>query len=333
MNFEMICNVKKNEIVNRNLGKCSDKMHRLQEKKNGRLLKIISFFFLLTMAMSNIAAAATYYVDAVNGDDSGNGSSTNPWRTINKAKTSVYAGDVVNLRPGNYGSVIFTSTDRRGSSGNYITYQNDPDTVPYSAKFSRIFFSGNTNFYITVAGFDVQNNGTDDSCIKVENGSFVKIINCKTHGLAGGSGPSYANIFCRAADNVLIEDCEVYYGGDWAFAIQLESSDTITVRGCHVHDIVGSGIRTGGGENYIIENNIIHDQRPEWNGAVHGSGISIHSHNTTISGNIIKDIKESLKNLAKNKSKTGLEHLVSPFKLLSKKDKISGIFKKDTRNE
>ena len=37
----------------------------------------------------------------------------------------------------------------------------------------------------------------------------------------------------------------------------------------------------------IIENNIIHDQRPEWNGDVHGSGISIHSHNTTISGNII----------------------------------------------
>ncbi len=239
------------------------------------------------MVWTSGARAATYYVNPSTGNDSGSGSSSSPWRTINKAKTSVSAGDIVNLMPGNYGSVTFTSSDRRGTSGSYITYRNNPGSAPYSACFSRIFFSGSTNFYITIEGVDVENTGSDDSCFKVENGQYVRIINCKAHGRSGGAGPTYANIFTRGAKNVLIENCEIYYGGKNAHAVQLESSDTITVRGCHVHDIISSGLRTGGGQNYVLEYNIVHDQRADWNPSVHGSGISIHSHNTVIRGNII----------------------------------------------
>jgi len=246
-------------------------------------------FLAVIMLLPALAAAATYYVDPAAGNDNADGSAANPWRTIGKAKTSVSPGDIVNLLPGDYGSVTFgQSGDSYGSGWSApVTYRNNPASPPHSAKFSHVLFSGSRNFYIIVSGLDVTNTGSSDSCIKVEGGAQVRITDCKAHGNSGGAGPSYANIFTKNANNVLIEDCEVYYGGDWAFAVQLEGSDSVTVRACHVHDIVGSGIRTGGGQNYIIENNIIHDQRAEWNSDVHGSGISIHSHNTTISGNIV----------------------------------------------
>ena len=233
------------------------------------------------------ARAAAYYVNPADGNDSADGSSSSPWRTIDKAKSTVNPGDVVNLMPGSYGSVTFSSGDKCGAGSAYITYRNNPGSSPYSARFSRILFNGNTSFYIAVEGFDIENTGSDDACVKVEQGSCVKIIDCKAHGRAGGAGPLYANIFAHAADNILIEDCEIYYSGASAHGVQLESCDSITVRGCHVHDIISSGIRTGGGQNYTIEYNVVHDQRVDWNPSVHGSGISIHSHNTVIRGNII----------------------------------------------
>ncbi|MFC1676079.1 LamG-like jellyroll fold domain-containing protein [Planctomycetota bacterium] len=252
---------------------------------------VITLFllFLIITALTGISTAATYYINPINGNDSYSGSQTNPWRSLSKAKTTAVAGDTVNLLPGNYGSVIFGEPgDNYGTSWNQpIIFQNDPGSQPYSAKFSYIEFTGPRNFFIIVSGFDVENTGQNKACIATYDSSYVKIKNCKTHGQPQGVGPSYAIIFVKYSDNVIVEDCEVYYGGTWAFAIEMEDSDNITIRGCNVHDIIGSGIRTGGGQNYFIENNIIHDQREEWNSDVHGSGISIHSHNTTLRGNII----------------------------------------------
>ncbi|MCD6395549.1 MAG: right-handed parallel beta-helix repeat-containing protein [Planctomycetes bacterium] len=267
-------------------------------KKPGARLHLWPITLCLLMAVilatSAVTQAAVYYVDPAGGNDSAGGSASNPWRTINKAKSTVNAGDIVNLMPGNYGTATFTSNDRHGTSNNYITYRNNPGSTPYSARFSRIFFDGiyrdnvgNTNFYIAIEGFDVENT-SDDACIKVQYGSYVDIIDCKAHGRQGGSGPSYGNIFTRAAKHILIEGCEIYYsGGESGDAIQLESCDSIVVSKCHIHDTMSSGIQTGGGQNYVLEYNVIHDQRADWNPSVHGSGIAIHSHNTVIRGNII----------------------------------------------
>ncbi|MBE0534933.1 MAG: right-handed parallel beta-helix repeat-containing protein [Phycisphaerae bacterium] len=238
-------------------------------------------------AWTPAASAATYYVNPSTGNDSSSGSSSSPWKTINKAKSTVSAGDIVNLMPGSYGSVAFTSSDKRGTSSSYITYRNNPGSAAHSARFSRIFFSGSTSFYTTIEGVDVENTGSNDAAIKVEGGQHVRIINCKAHGRSGGAGPTWANIYIKSGRNVLVENCEVYYSGKSAHGIQMETSDTVTVRGCHVHDIISSGIRTSDGQNYVLEYNIVHDQRADWNPSVHGSGFSIHSHNTVIRGNII----------------------------------------------
>ncbi len=271
----------------------SNKMVRASLKSwTAHRLKLFTLclFLAINTSLPNSSFAKSYYIDPAAGSDTtGNGSLASPWKTINKAKSTAAPGDIVNLLPGSYGAVTFGQAgDTYGTSWTApITYQNNPTSTPYSAKFSNILFIGTHNFYTIISGVDVENTGTNDACIKTENAAYVKIINCKAHGQPQGIGPSYANIFTKNSQNILIENCEVYYGGTWAFAIQLEGSDTVTVRSCHVHDIISSGIRTGGGQNYIIEYNIIHDQRAEWNSSVHGSGIAIHSHDTTIRGNIV----------------------------------------------
>ena len=63
---------------------------------------------------------ATYYI-APNGNDSGNGSQSAPWRTVQKAANTVNAGDTVVLMDGTYteGSVNFS---RSGTAGKPIVF-------------------------------------------------------------------------------------------------------------------------------------------------------------------------------------------------------------------
>ena len=49
---------------------------------------------------------ATYFVDGNAGNDSGDGSTTRPWRTIGKAEAQVQPGDEVRLRSGTYREVV-----------------------------------------------------------------------------------------------------------------------------------------------------------------------------------------------------------------------------------
>ena len=87
-----------------------DNKRRALLRNNNTLQKkliILCLFLGINAALSSISQAATYYIDPARGSDSSNGSANAPWQSINKAKSTVSAGDVVNLLPGNYGSVTF----------------------------------------------------------------------------------------------------------------------------------------------------------------------------------------------------------------------------------
>lgn len=75
--------------------------------------------------ISLISSAATYYVSPTGSDASGNGSIGSPWFTLNKAWSSVTAGDIVYMRGGTY---YYTSaqnlTGKSGNSSNYINVWN-----------------------------------------------------------------------------------------------------------------------------------------------------------------------------------------------------------------
>ncbi len=78
-------------------------------------LLLISCLFLF----SNLAIAATYYLDAVRGNDSNPGTSAKPWKTINKAKSTIMEGDYVIVRNGSYGSYNEADVNRT----DWVTYQ------------------------------------------------------------------------------------------------------------------------------------------------------------------------------------------------------------------
>ena len=282
------------------IGKSQISKHTSLSIRNAHRLKllIICLLFIIQAALSCAASAATYYVNPVNGSDvTGSGSNANPWQTVGKAKSAVSAGDVVNLLPGNYGSVTFGEAgDSYGTSWDVpIIYRNNPDSPAYSAKFSRIVFKGKHSFYTTISGVEVMNTSSSNCiCIggfdaDLKDCTHVRIEDCKVHGSAGVSGPTNELVYVQSSNNILIEDCEVYDSGSLCWGVNVQDSEYVTVRGCHIHDIARSALRTGGGRYYTFEYNHIHTQRPDWGNDPHGSGISIHSHGTTIRGNIVHD--------------------------------------------
>jgi hypothetical protein len=255
-------------------------MHR-----KGLLFLLIGFpAVMLTAPVPSIAHAATYFVDPSSGNDTADGSAEHPWRTIARTQRDLTRGDIIILMPADYGDVVFTPA-KKGENGDYATYRSAP-AKHGRAVFSHIAFR-NADMHIAIEGCEIENTGTHDSCIQVENASAVRIVACKIHGQLNAAGPTHANVVVRNSKNVLIDRCEIYCSGPSAHGVQMEGSNAVTVRGCHVHDIVSSGIRTHGGEDYTIEHNIVHDQQADWNPSVHGSGISVRSHGTTLRSNII----------------------------------------------
>jgi hypothetical protein len=89
------------------------------------IMTMISAMFITLSPVKVSAIAATYYVDAVNGNDTtGNGSSGSPWKTISKAAGIMVAGDTCKIRTGTYRETVTPANS--GSPGNDITFM--PDT-------------------------------------------------------------------------------------------------------------------------------------------------------------------------------------------------------------
>ena len=103
-------------------------------------LKGISILFVITI-LSLHSQAVTYYWDPARGSDSNNGSSSKPWKTLDKIASSVSKGDIVNIKPGTYtktqmvtsatmkgyGSIFnWTASHRKGARGYPITIQSTP---------------------------------------------------------------------------------------------------------------------------------------------------------------------------------------------------------------
>ena len=64
-------------------------------------MKVILFF--LTLCLSTISQAATYYISPSGNDATGTGTAANPWRTLYKATTTVTtAGNIIHVNAGTY---------------------------------------------------------------------------------------------------------------------------------------------------------------------------------------------------------------------------------------
>ena len=82
---------------------------------------------LIKPAMS--APLRTFYV-ATTGDDTANGSSTTPWKTLQRAARDVLPGNLIVVQPGRYASfVLGWDGPQNGTPANPITFPGEPGAV------------------------------------------------------------------------------------------------------------------------------------------------------------------------------------------------------------
>jgi hypothetical protein len=268
-------------------------------------------------------AATTYYVDAVNGNDTNAGTTSNtPWRSLAKAQSTAQSGDTVMLYSGNYGSFVGGSSSRT----DWVTYKAVSGNTPVFSKIE-IYSSSPRNVYLKFEGIRIEipitwytdhgyntsqpydwpdnpNGGgpfpRTDNTIVITNCNYVHIKYCTIRGI--NKYLTMAGAWLTSSENVTIERCDFS-----TIEIPIRS------RGCHYlsalynhihHYSAGSGIGlvpgllpSGSVFGVLVEGNHIHAQSyagtddyfPD--GFHGGSGIAVKHSNVTVRGNIVHDLQ------------------------------------------
>ena len=221
--------------------------------------------YLLNLSLLMFAAfrlsAQDYYVSALMGNDTNNGSENAPFATINKGIAAVSAGGTVYVMNGtytnqNYGTAFAHSSDgslsvnmsnppvvtinKSGTEGNYITIRNYPNHQP------KIVFDGkggilisNPQSYLIIEGFEVQGPAADITYDKAITDRNWK-VKCDQDGL------NYTHNYFSSF-------------GIWSGFSQDFLHHHIIVRNNIVHHTTGSGIRFNDSDHITIENNTVYN--------------------------------------------------------------------------
>lgn len=139
---------------------------------------ISRFFFLTLLLFSSFSFGQDFYVSNNLGQDNNSGSESAPFKTINRAISSVNPGGTIYVMQGiyrnnNFGSVNVSNytnmsnphvvtINKSGTEGNYITLRNYPGDLPkieFDGK-GGILISNDMN-YIIIDGFEVEGPSQD----------------------------------------------------------------------------------------------------------------------------------------------------------------------------
>lgn len=222
---------------------------------------------LCAPALAMAATLRTFYV-APTGSDAAAGSSTSPWRTLQKAAAAVQAGDLVIVRAGTYaGFDLWTS----GTAADPIVFRADPGVVvnaPNPRTSDGLNLEGAS--YVVIEGFTVS--GVPRAGIRSVINHHVTIRN-NIADLNGRWG-----IFTGFSDDLLIEN-NVTSRSQLEHGIYVSNSgDRPVIRhnvtwGNYANGIHMNGDLSQGGDgvisNALVERNTIYE-----NGRGGGSGIN-----------------------------------------------------------
>jgi len=237
---------------------------------------------LLLILFSIPSYSMEYYVStSPQASDNNPGTQQSPWATPQKAAKTAQAGDTVYFEDGNWVLSDRVRFGNKGTATSPITFKAKnrhlasihlPPTLGGAgdALFSIGIWGGSSwleeqEMYLVFDGLDLS--GGKRHTIQASGGGQLVIKNSLIH----GSGNDVIKIN-SAADFVLIENNEIYDSGLGetqvcstthtcnSDGIDITSSDNVTVRGNHIHDIASWGLYTKKGSEYtVIENNLIHD--------------------------------------------------------------------------
>jgi hypothetical protein len=193
----------------------------------------------------------TYYVDGNNGNDSGDGSTTRPWKTLNKANSSIKSGDEVRVRSAVYHEELVIRTSQTTwiadsgqkpvLDGRYHEGLRLPDgTMPSPTTPGNNFLPKNGSAY--------------DSLVSL-NGEGIVFDGFSIQNVAGAG-------ISALASRVVVRNCRVDFAYSWAIRVTPSSfSDGILVE----NNIVtrtslrgfGAAINSRNTRDAIFRNNVV----------------------------------------------------------------------------
>ncbi len=159
----------------------------MKRKKNVSKPGILLFTLLLCGATTHVWAA-TYYVDAVNGNDSYSGTQTAPWRSIAKVKaTALKAGDAVYFKSG--GSWDELLVPASGVSGTPVVYG------AYGTGNRPVIrgLSADNKSYVRIDGLSFKNGSYNHPVLITNSSHHISIYNCDI--IADTSNSTWAALY------------------------------------------------------------------------------------------------------------------------------------------
>ena len=209
-----------------------------------------AFIFFLLLPVAGPSWAAEYYVSP-SGSDSNPGTEAAPFATPNRALREAASGDVVILRQGTYtGEEVSFRTPNvtmKSYPGEWAVLHN-PDPEDITIQF-RLGSDGSKLERLEVTGafyaIKMQSNWDWGEATRY-GASNITITDCKIHDTANACIK-----VTPGCDDITVQGCEIYNSGvtdpGSAEAIDNVNGDRMTVRGCHIHDIRGTGLYAKGG--------------------------------------------------------------------------------------
>ena len=221
-----------------------------ETKARFQLTQISKILGVTLLAFPALAFSALLFVDGNNSNcsNSGTGSQSAPFCSIDAAADEVEAGDTVSVKPGTYNEEVFIR--QSGSSSSPISFIADPG-VTVSGQYNGFDLDGVN--WVTVQGFSIgQTTSHGIKAVESSNLSFTDNIVIS----AGERG-----IYVRDSSEVIIDNNRVQDSTEQGIFLKTITNGTVSN-----NDVTGSGhpffgatrqgIYVNNSSNLLIENNI-----------------------------------------------------------------------------
>ena len=231
-------------------------------------MRLLAAVAVSSLVFASSVSAATYYV-APGGNDSANGSSATPFRTITRASKVAQPGDIVNVRTGTYSDAVSISS--KGTASAPIVFRAMPGETPVldggSLTGNTPVVALNTAAHVEFSGFEVRNSAYIG--IVIWHATNIRVLNNHIHhttrnGIyAGGDTMSACSDITVSGNNVHDTVLENQYHtmttGGWAGAVVVSRTDRSTITNNRVYNNDGEGIISVRSNYALIRNNEISD--------------------------------------------------------------------------
>ncbi len=252
--------------------------------RDGYRFLVVAAAVILCFGGLSVSQAGTYYV-ATTGNNNNPGTEALPWRTVQKAASTIGAGDTAYIRAGRYHEHVVV-TGKRGTEVAPVVFASYPtETAIVDCNglggFYGVFEMHDCN-WVEVRGLRVEN--CNGSGIWMRYSDQMRVEDCYTFNTTS------SGIKVRYTTNAVVKGNEIVQaclGGSEECITVKQFSEWILVEGNHIHDCMKEGIDIKeGARNVQVIGNHIHDIERQ---GLYADAWNVPTFNIEYRNNIIHD--------------------------------------------